>query len=661
MKLSYKNVVAMFMFSLSISTTMQAGNDRPTVRSQIVVNKGTLSLASPGKKGPVDYSKYGDFTGLGTKDYKYVIRDKAGLAAAVGEGIFPNIKVSSDPRFRELLKNNQLQGNHWRFVDIPNAELGFYKWATTNEEPGVRQFYSAIQLERAGLLEEAIKAYYALLVHFPKTISYTYYKTPWYVGPSTMDRLVQLLRRNPQIKMDYQPGHIQVVNKFDNDIKNDSFVVDPGKLVAVKKRKEPKPVDLSKLDVVKTIGGPKVQLKQFSNRHWQFLVDGKPFPIKAVTYSVTPVGASPDRGTWNPSRGWQEVDSDKNGIHDGFFESYVDKNNNNKKDNDEPAVGDATLLKELGANSLRAYHHLYDKELMRRLYKDYGLYVICGDLLGGYAVGSGATWADGTDYNNPVQRAAMLESVRKMVTEFKDEPYILMWMLGNENIYGVANNSPQYPDAFYSLTNEAAKLIHELDPTRPVGIANGDLLHLDLIKKNCPDVDVLGANVYRGEQGFGRHLFMDVQELMDRPVLITEYGASAYAENYSTAEATAYQAMYLANNWEDLEANMAGRGVGNALGGVLFEFMDEWWKANSDLPESVQKERPDWYAQRSATYKSLQPQNQEIVPQFGFPFLDGWSYEEWYGLIAQGDGSCSPFCRQLRPSYSMIKRMWTSK
>ncbi len=33
---------------------------------------------------------------------------------------------------------------------------------------------------------------------------------------------------------------------------------------------------------------------------------------------------------------------------------------------------------------------------------------------------------------------------------------------------------------------------------------------------------------------------------------------------------------------------MAGRGVGNALGGVLFEFIDEWWKANSDLPLKIQ-------------------------------------------------------------------------
>ena len=107
-----------------------------------------------------------------------------------------------------------------------------------------------------------------------------------------------------------------------------------------------------------------------------------------------------------------------------------------------------------------------------------------------------------------------------------------------------------------------------------------------------------------------------------------------------------------------MSANMAGRGVGNALGGVLFEFMDEWWKANSDLPEKVQKSKADWYAARSATYKSLQPDAHETVPQFGFPFIDGWSYEEWYGIVSQGNGKGSPFCRQLRRTYGTLREIW---
>jgi len=236
-----------------------------------------------------------------------------------------------------------------------------------------------------------------------------------------------------------------------------------------------------------------------------------------------------------------------------------------------------------------------------------------------------------------------------------------MWVLGNENVYGVGNNSGQEPEAFYALADRAAQLIHQLDPSRPVALANGDVLHLDVIKEKAPHIDVLGANVYRGEQGFGRSFFQDVREQLDKPVLVTEYGAPAFAENYTPKEAEAYQAMYLANNWEDLEAHMAGRGVGNALGGVLFEFIDEWWKANGDLPLKIQREKAEWYAPKSALYKNLQPGNHDIVPQFGGPFLDGWSYEEWFGIVSQGDGQGSPFARILRPAYDRMKKIWNGK
>ncbi len=634
---------------------------RPTTRAEAVPSDDTLTLASPGVAGPIDYAKFGHFDGVGTADYHYVITDRKGLAQAAGEGVFPYDGVTRDPAYRTLTQSKALEGSQWKFVDGNSAAKNFYKWATCNEDPGVKQFYTAIMLERAGLLETAIKAFYAVAVHFPKTISYTYYDTPWYVAVASLDRVEQILRRHPELKMKLEGGRIVVKNRYDPDPKNDEFFVDPGKLVALKKPETPKFVDVSKMKVIKTVGGPGFQLRQYKNRHWQFFVDGKPFQIRAMTYSVTPIGRSPDRGTWNVSKDWQIVDSDHDGRHDGFDQAYIDTNKNNQRDPDEPIVGDGKIINDLGVNTLRAYHHIYNRELFRRLYKENHLYILCGDLLGGYAVDSGATWTDGTDYSNPQQQETMLNGVRAMVTENKDEPYVLMWVLGNENVYGVANNAGKDPASFFKFVNRAAELIHQLDPSRPVAIANGDLLYLDYIQKYCPAIDVLGANSYRGEQGFGRHMFQDVQDALDKPVIITEYGTSAYGEGYTPAQAEAYQAMYLGNNWEDLEANMAGRGVGNVLGGVLFEYMDEWWKANSDLPEKVQKARAEWYASKSAIYKNLQPDKHDTVPQFGFPFLDGWSYEEWYGLISQGDGKDSPFGRQLRPAYFTMQEIWKTR
>lgn len=634
---------------------------RDLTRADAIPSQDRLKLAFPGKKGPIDYTAYGDFEDLGGTHYRYTIRDWKGLSQAAGEGLYPNADAKKDPAYLQLQKAGQLSGNHWHFVETRTAARSFYKWANTAEDPGAKQFYSSIMLERLGMLSEAAKGFYAVALHFPKSLGYTYFNTPWYMGPASLDRLEQILRRHPKLGMKWSGGNIQVANKFDTLTNNDTFSVNPGTLKAVKPKDvvDP-PVTLNDSDVVQTVGGPHVQLKKYSNHHWQLFVEGKPFQMRAITYSVTPPGLSPDRGTWNVSKDWQLLDTNKNGLHDGFFESYVDTNGNGERDANEPVVGDAKLLKDLGVNTLRAYHHIYDKELFRKLHKEYGFYVLAGNLLGGYAVDSGATWTAGTDYKNKAQQKKMLESVRRFVEDYKEEPYILMWVLGNENVYGVGNNSGTEPEAFYTLVDRAAELIHKLDPTRPVAIANGDVLHLNYFKEKAPHVDVFGANVYRGEQGFGRSFFQDVREQLDKPVFISEYGAPAYAEGYTAAEAERYQAMYLANNWEDLEAHMAGHGVGNALGGVLFEFIDEWWKANSDLPLKVQREKAEWYASKSAIYKSLQPDKQDEVPQFGGPFLDGWSYEEWFGLASMGSGKGGPFARTLRPSYFRLKEMWNA-
>jgi len=608
----------------------------------------SFTLHNPGKEDIVDYEKYGQFINTDTARYRYVIVDKKGLSDAVGEGIFPNTDVLNNPRYQQLKNSGLLDGNHWDFVNIKNHELSFYKWATAQEDPGVRQFYTALALEKAGLIKHAIKAYYAIVVNFPQTIGWTYWKTPWYIGPVAIDKIVYLTRRHPELGMKIVGAKITVKNKYDNNIRNDVFIVNPGKIIKCKPEEVISQVNLKNQKIIKQIGKKNIKLVQYENKHWQLLVDDKPYIIKGMSYSPCKVGLSPDAGTYSVQRDWMYHDFNNNGKPDGPYDTWVDKNRNNKQDKDEPVVGDFQLMKEMGVNTIRLYHHGYNKNLLKDLYENYGIMVLMGDFLGMYATGSGAGWYEGTDYTNPVHCQNMLESVKDMVMEYKDEPYVLMWVLGNENNYGEVGDTTkvgsgcrakEQPEAFYKFVNEAAKLIKSLDPyQRPVAICNGDILYLDYFAKDCPDVDVFGANAYRGPHGVGTSFWQDIQDMCDKPAMITEYGCSSYGKGFSLEEAEDLQAEYHKYNWLDIYYNSCGYGVGNSLGGVVFEWVDEWWKAGPP-PE-------------------FDPSVQDTVAQFGAPFIDGWSYEEWLGICSQGNGKNSPFLRQLRKSYFVYQELW---
>lgn len=151
-------------------------------------------------------------------------------------------------------------------------------------------------------------------------------------------------------------------------------------------------------------------------------------------------------------------------------------------------------------------------------------------------------------------------------------------------------------------------------------------------------MDVLGVNSYRGWHGFGYSFWQDARSRYGKPVLITEYGCPAYHKGRTTEVAEAEQAWYHWGAWADIAANLAGRGAGNALGGGLFEWMDEWWKAG----------QPPRFSSRV----------HETDGSWAGPFPGTWSYEEWYGIVGQGDGTHSPFLRQLRPAFRLYQLLW---
>lgn len=602
------------------------------VKEQI---KTVPTIATQGKEMIIDYRKYGNFNNPGTNDYRYQITDLPGLSAAAGEGIYPNLSdIFKNPNYKKALKEGRLTGSHWDYVNTIDLEAAYFKWATAEESPGVKLFYIANIFEKAKMFPEAIKAYHSLIVHFPKTVAWTYWHTPWYPAQAAVSKIKHIIRSHPELKFEFKWGKITIENAFDNDINNDVIVTKPGiirELNALDLARESLHLDKPKMPLGKierfTSDTAPVRLVKYESGHWQLLVNNKPFLIKGITYAPTKVGQGPDNHTLT---NWMQEDT--------AFKAFVDKNLNNEQDDDEAAEGDFAIMKDMGVNTLRIYDHPdrpLQKEMLRKMHEQYGFMVLMGNLIGKYAVGSGASWNEGTDYENPDHIKHMLDDVKRMVMEFKDEPYVLMWLLGNENNYGVASNADKKPDAFYKFVNEVALMIKSIDPNHPVAICNGDVLFLDKLNKYAPDIDAIGANLYRGDYGFGS-FWQQIAEQFDKPAFVTEYGAPAFGGQHMTyEEAQEEQAAYHRGNWLDILYNSAGyeEGYGNSIGGVAFAWVDEWWK-------------------------NYEPAKHDTKADAVGPFVGGYYFEEWFGLFGQGDGKHSPYLREPRKVYYTYRELW---
>ena len=383
-----------------------------------------------------------------------------------------------------------------------------------------------------------------------------------------------------------------------------------------------------------------VRTVKSADGRWKLTVDGKDYFIKGIEYSADTVGTRPEANDWMHS------DLNNNGSIDGPYDSWVDYDRDNFQSSDEPAVGDFALLKAMGANTIRIYHSdNINKEILRDLHERFGIMVIMGNLLGAYTKGSGADWADGTNYKDVIQKYNMREDVRKMVMEHKDEPYVLMWMLGNENDSpgSEANstktntNAGKYPDEYASFVNSICEMIKSIDGEHPVGVCNATIRFIPNYKKFAPAVDILGFNQYKGPYGFGV-LWNRVKMEYDKPVLITEYGCDSYNLTKS-AEDEAYQARYHKGAWKDIERHSFwGSGTGNSIGGVVYCWMDKWWLVGSPSVHDT------------------------VNGAWGGPTQDGFFKDEWMGVISQGNGKNSPFQRQLKEVYyTYQEELWNEK
>jgi len=374
---------------------------------------------------------------------------------------------------------------------------------------------------------------------------------------------------------------------------------------------------------------PNVYIQKLKNGNYRLMVDRKPYAVKGVCYSPVAIGQSHEYDWWS--------------------------------DPHKPWLKDGKLMQDMGVNTIRLYQAHEDseevKQVIRDMYQLYGIRTILGHWLGFWEYPC-PLYAD-KDFQDKIKK-----EVLDMVNMYKNEPGVLLWILGNENNYSCfgrvnpwsSEELDKEPDLqkrnylrakiYYSFLNELAQEIHKIDPNHPVALGNGELVGLDIANKACPDVDLVACIIYRGRT-FG-NLFKSLKSTFDKPILLSEIGADSY-DAYLNKEDQDMQAFFLEAQWRQIYANLANvkNGAGNCVGGTIFEWMDEWWKHNPSEAEGWKSQNAEAGWSSGSYYFDIKaPGNMNMN-------------EEWFGIVAQSaelEGGINK--RVPKKAYYVIREFW---
>lgn len=351
-----------------------------------------------------------------------------------------------------------------------------------------------------------------------------------------------------------------------------------------------------------TAQSEKVSVKK-SGDDFVLETNGKGFFINGMNWDYFPVGTNFNYSLWKQS--------------DDVIRAALDY--------------EMPLLKNMGVNTIRQYTGVPAK-WVKYIYENYGIYTMLNHSFGRYGLTVKGKWEANTDYSNPLVKELLLKEVKDMVSQYKGTPGLLMFLLGNENNYGLfwrgaeTENIPvqdrkSTKDAYhlYKLFNDAVKEMKAIDNNHPMAICNGDLLFADIIAKECTDIDILGINTYRGLTF--TDLYDRVKKEISKPVMLTEFGSDAYNTQANT-EDQEYQAKVLVSNWKEIYANAAGMGkAGNSLGGFTFQFSDGWWKTGQTTNLDEHDAAASW---SNGGYLNDYKEGENNMN------------EEWFGICAKG-------------------------
>jgi hypothetical protein len=283
---------------------------------------------------------------------------------------------------------------------------------------------------------------------------------------------------------------------------------------------------------------------------------------------------------------------------------------------------DIDYLKKMNVNTIRLWAQLpYDATLLNAL--------AAADIYAIMAFEVPSSREDSTiDYGDPATIAFYKTKITEYVNYFKNHPAVLAWAIGNENNLHYDGNMADW----YHLANELARSAWDAESPsyHPTVVINGYALFFGDVDYLSDDIsmnymDIWGHNTYNRYDYHSYFCYVD--KISAKPLIITEFGVDAYNRNTSV-EYQDVQAAWVIHEWEQIRSQ--------SLGGTVMEYSDEWWKCGATNSHDL-----------CGYYTDVQP--------------DGFSHEEWYGMMAVEDNGTLPDIMHPRKVYCALQQAFSNK
>ncbi len=301
------------------------------------------------------------------------------------------------------------------------------------------------------------------------------------------------------------------------------------------------------------VGGSNVVLTEWAGSPL-LLVDGQPFSIRGVTFTV-------------PAGGRAELQA-----------AFQD-------------------LAALNVNAIRIWAVDDDTPAVLDLAARHGIRVMVGLWLRHGQPGPQGN--DRFDWLADVDgRRAQWDAALDAVRRFRHHPAVLMWALGNEVIDNIAAEEERI--AFAEFLGRLATEVKKLDPRHPVTSAGSSSVPWPYWREHCGALDLFGVNVYGPviNDVVERHRELGLRS----PLIVTEFGATgiwdvapdANGARLQVPDAVRYRT--IADGWNDWVLPATKN-----LGGFVFHYADtpvsegNWWSTRVDGHT-----RPSYWAIREA-------------------------------------------------------------